>query len=208
LLSSAHREVDIADVIADGWVGQNLITRRRGCAVGACSDIVPTPGRRTIMRWIAIAAALLLAGAADAQTLYKCVAGNSTSYQQQPCPRTARLVRSIETTPEPPPTATQLAEQVRKARMDREESAFLSHLAGTDQTRAAYRLSRNRSSGYGSAGDRLSGSRSTNRVVAQGDGCTAAKTTRENELHAAGLGRTFELLSRLDDDVAHACKRR
>jgi len=164
------------------------------------------------MRRIAIAAALLIAGAADAQTLYKCVAGNSTSYQQQPCPRTARLVRSIETTPEPPPTATQLVEQARKAKMDREESAFLSHLAGTDQTRTAYRSSRNRSSGYGSSGYGSSGYRSTNRFVAQRDpqrdGCSAAKAARESALHAAGLGRTFELLRRLDDDVAEACQHR
>jgi hypothetical protein len=164
------------------------------------------------MRWIAIAASLLLAGAADAQTLYKCVSGKSTSYQQAPCPRTARLVRSIETTPEPPLTAMQLAEQARKAKMDREESAFLSHLAGTDQTRTAYRSSRNRSSGYGSSGYGSSGSRSANRFLAQRDpqrdGCSAAKVARDYALHAAGLGRTFELLRRLDDDVAEACKRR
>lgn len=157
------------------------------------------------MRWIAFAAALLLTGAADAQTLYKCVSGNSTSYQQQPCPRTARLVRSIETMPEPSPTASQLAEQARKAKMDREESAFLSHLAGTDQARSAYGPSRSRSSGYGA-----SGNRSANRVLAQRDpqrdGCSAARVARDNALHAAGLSRTFDLLRQLDDSVARACK--
>ncbi len=156
------------------------------------------------MRWIAIAAALLLAGAADAQTLYKCVAGSSTSYQQQPCARSAKLIRSIETTPEPPPTATQLAGQARKAKMDREESAFLSHLAGTDQAFNAYRSSRSRSSGYGT------GNRSSNRVLAQRDpqreGCSAAKAARDHALHAAGLSRTFDLLRQLDDSVAMACK--
>ena len=101
------------------------------------------------MRRIAIHAALsavvLLANTADAQTLYKCVASNVTSYQQVPCSRTARLVRTMETTPEPAPTATQLAEQARKTRMDREESAFLSHLAGTDQAASSYRVARTRS---------------------------------------------------------------
>ena len=42
----------------------------------------------------------------------------------------------------------------------------------------------------------------------QSDGCNAAKAARENALRAAGLGRTFELLRRLDDDVAEACQHR
>lgn len=162
------------------------------------------------MRRIAIAAALLIAGAADAQTLYKCVSGHGTSYQQTPCPPTARLVRSMETTPEPPPTAAQLAEQSRKVRLGREESAFLSHLAGTDQTRIAYRSSRNRSSGYGASGYRSSARTLTrgDPPYAQYDGCTAAKAAREKELRAASLNRSFDLLRKLDDSVAEACKRR
>lgn len=147
----------------------------------------------------AVATALSVADSADAQTLYKCVASNVTSYQQTPCPHNARLVRTMETTPEPAPTATQLAEQARKTRMDREESAFLSHLAGTDQVRTS-------SSGY------RSGYRSSGRLWAQRDsqhdGCSAAKASRENALRAAGLNRSFDLLRRVDDDVAEACKHR
>lgn len=153
------------------------------------------------MRRIAIAAALLLASAADAQTLYKCVSGHSTSYQQEPCPRTARMIRSIETVPEPPPTAAQLAEQARKAERDRAESAFLSHLAGTDQMRTAYRSSGHRFSGYRSSG------RAWAQRDPQQDGCNAAKATRGNVLRAVGLSRTVDLLRKLDDDVAEACKR-
>jgi hypothetical protein len=97
------------------------------------------------MRRIAVVVALLSLTSLShietvrAQTLYKCVSAKGTSYQQIPCPRSARLVRTMETVPEPPPTAAQLAEQALKAGRDREESAFLSHLAGTDQVRSSYR---------------------------------------------------------------------
>lgn len=164
------------------------------------------------MRRIAIVAALLLASAANAQTLYKCVSSNnSTSYQQARCPRTARLVRTMETTPEPPLTPDQIAEQTRKAQRDREESAFLSHLAGTDQMRSAYRTSRNRSSGYGAAAHRSAGgsmSRISSRLDPQADGCKAATATRVNVLRAAGLHRTFDLLRQLDADVEESCNKR
>lgn len=162
------------------------------------------------MRRITIAAALLLAGAADAQTLYTCVSSNGTSYQQQPCPRTARLIRSIETVPEPPPTAVQLAERAQKAQRDREESAFLSHLAGTEQLRS-YRSSGYRSSGYRSSGYRSSGYRSSGRALARrdspSDDCRAAKANRQSTLRATGLARNFDLLRKLDDDVSEACMR-
>jgi hypothetical protein len=134
---------------------------------------------------------LLLAGAADAQTLYKCVSKEMVSYQQTPCPPSARTVRSIQTAPEPPPTATQLAEQRRKAQQDRAESAFLSHLAGTDQPRSA---------------------RVSPRRIAARDprksACDAAKKSREHTLRAVGLDRSLDLLRRLDDEVAEACLRR
>lgn len=143
-----------------------------------------------------------------AQTLYKCVSANGTSYQQTPCPRSARLVRTIDTVPEPPPTASQLAEQALKVRRDREESAFLSHMAGTDQVglsaRSRYRSTKSRSSGHGFAGERYS--RSTRSRHDSQDTCLAAKDRRDNAIRSAGLDRTYDLLSHVDADVSDACK--
>jgi hypothetical protein len=145
------------------------------------------------MRRIALVATLLLAGAAHGQTLYKCVSRNMTSYQQTPCPPNARTVRSFQTVPEPLPTAAQRAERRQQAQEDRAESAFLSHLAGTDQPRAtgvpAYRLS----------------SRVATRDKQQSP-CDAAKRGRAYTLRTVGLHRNLDLLRRLDDDVAEACR--
>lgn len=144
-----------------------------------------------------------------AQTLYKCVSANRTSYQQTPCPRSARLVRTMETVPEPPPTAAQLAQQALKVRRDREESAFLSHLAGTDQVRSSDR-SGYRSANMRSSGIRFAGARESGRMRFQRDtetACTAAKITRDNAVRNAGLHRNFDLLRQLDADVSDACNR-
>jgi hypothetical protein len=138
--------------------------------------------------------ALLLAGAAHAQTLYKCVSSDMTSYQQAPCPPSARTVRSIQTVPEPPPTAAQRAEQRRKAQQDRAESAFLSHLAGTDQQRSTGASAYRPASRLATRGKRTST-------------CDVAKRSREHRLRTVGLNRNLDLLRRLDDDVAEACHR-
>ena len=152
------------------------------------------------MRRIAIAATLIFASTVDAQTLYKCVSRSGTSYQQTPCPSSARLVSSLVTTPEPAPTVEQLAEQARKAERDRAESAFLSHMAGSDQAGPSYGRSGSRSHGY-----RLS-ARSSRGLDGPRDACKAAKVARERAIEAIGLNRTVEILRRLDDGVAQACK--
>jgi hypothetical protein len=146
------------------------------------------------MRRIATLAVLLFAGAGNAQTLYKCVSRDMTSYQQTPCPATARTVRSIHTVPEPPPTPAQRAEQRRKAQHGRAESAFLSHLAGTDQFRST------------SASVRRTNR--TNRRDKQEAACEAAQRSRERTLQAVGLRRNLDLLRKLDDNVADACRGR
>jgi hypothetical protein len=140
-------------------------------------------------------AATFQLGAARAQTLYKCASRTGNSYQQSPCAASSRTVESMVTVPEPPPSAAQLAEQARKAEQGRAESAFLSHLAGTDRVSVPYRPARYR--GRSSA---------LTRPDAHGD-CRLAKATRTATLQAVGLGRTYELLRRLDDDVARACGR-
>lgn len=145
------------------------------------------------MRRIAMAI-LLLAGTAHAQTLYKCVSRDVTSYQQTPCPPMSRTVRSFQTVPEPPPTPAQRAEQRRQAQQDRAESAFLSHLAGTDQPRSR-RESRGRSSSRMAT------------VAKPKDACGYARRNREYTLRVVGLNRGIDLSRRLDDDVAEACRR-
>ena len=143
-----------------------------------------------------------------AQTLYKCVSTNGTSYQQIPCPRSARLVRTMETVPDAPPTVAQLAEQAMKAQRDREESAFLSRLAGTDQVqsgyRSGYRSANARSSGHRFAGERYSSNTRPQRDAQ--DACAEAKRSRDNAIRSAGLNRTFDLLRQLDVSVSDACK--
>ena len=150
------------------------------------------------MRRIATAACMFAAfqfGAADAQTLYKCASRTGNSYQQSPCAASSRLVESMVTVPEPRPTAAQLAEHARKAEQDRAESAFLSHLAGTDQIPMPYRAPR-----YASRST-ARGRRSSH----DGDRCRLAKATRKTTMQAVGLGRTYDLLRRLDAEVSEAC---
>ena len=134
--------------------------------------------------------------AAHAQTLYKCAAKSGNSYRQSPCLGTARTLATIDVAPEPPPTAAQLAQRARKAEQDRVESAFLSHLAGTDQPPAIYGATRRRTSSSRPA-----------RRSSSGDGCALAKATRKATLQAVGLDRTYDLLRRLDEEVASACNR-
>jgi len=151
------------------------------------------------MRRIAFpcAVALLLASGADAKTLYKCVSRNGVSYQQTPCPAAARTVRTIETTPEPSPTPAELAALDRKARQDRAESAFLSHLAGTDRLATVQR-------GYAPKNLRRRADNQSRNESA----CQSAKATRERTLRRVGLDRTIDLLRRLDDHAEQACGRR
>jgi len=143
------------------------------------------------MRRIAIIAALLLADSVSAQTLYKCVSRTGTSYQQAPCPAGARTSRTIDATPEPPLSAEELSQRARKAQQDRRESEYLSRMAGTDRMIATARRpgSRHAATPQGTRDNR----------------CVSAKTHRQRALDKAGLGRTFDLLSRLDADVAAAC---
>jgi hypothetical protein len=182
-------------MLCAGHARRNSATRPRGCAIAPTGSIVSAPQPEdNIMRRIAMVVALLLAGAAHGQTLYKCVSRDLTSYQQTPCPRSARTVRSIHTVPEPPPTSAERVQQRQKAQDDRAESAFLSHLAGTDQW-GSRRTSVNRSAGRRTRHDRFK------------DACDTATKHRERTLHKVGLDRGLDLSRRLDDEVAEACRR-
>jgi hypothetical protein len=147
------------------------------------------------MRRIVLMMTLLASGTACAQTLYKCVSASTISYQQAPCPPSARTMRRIDVTPEPPLTVGQRAEQAARREQDQAESAFLSRMAGTDSTAVAYRQSAHgRSSRYASVARRTD------------DRCSDAKATRTAVRRSLGLERNIDLLRRLDDDVAEACR--
>lgn len=143
------------------------------------------------MRRIAVVTiALSCVSIGHAQTLYQCAGHDGNSYQQTPCAASVHLVRTLETLPEPPPSREQLEARDRKAAQDRAESAFLSHLAGTDMV-SYVRSNRTRS-----------------RLTSGGhpDRCGRAKTIRAQRLADISLGRTVDLLRRLDADVAAACQ--
>src|SRR6476620_1368058 len=93
---------------------------------------VSAPGGVDMTRMTFVVALLWLTGVAHAQTLYHCRADGISSYQQSPCPASARMVSSIETIPEPAPTESQQRARAQQAEQGRIESAFLSHSAGTD----------------------------------------------------------------------------
>lgn len=132
---------------------------------------------------------LCLTGVAQAQTLYHCRAHGISSYQQSPCPASARMVSSIETTPEPAPTESQQRARVKQAEQDRAESAFLSHSAGTD-----YRSTTERSA------------RSAVGRKPQRNACQEARTAKSAALKVLGLKRTYDRLQSLDQSVADACR--
>lgn len=145
------------------------------------------------MRRIAFAGVLLFTSAAGAQTLYKCVAHGSVSYQQRPCPTAARTVRTIEFSPEAPPSAAVLAAREIKARQDRTESQFLARPDGFLAIRRG-------------AGSRSRERRGIDRRRNE-TACPTAKTKRERTLGRVGFDRNIDLLRKLDEDVADACRR-
>ncbi len=138
-----------------------------------------------------VLALLLASSGASAQVVFKCVGkGGAVSYQSAPCPSDASVPKLWEAQPEPPPSYDQLRARELKRQQDRAESAYLSRLAGTDRVAT--------SSASGHLIDQRD--RSSN---AQ---CEAAKRHREEALERAGLNRTYEFLSRLDEMVREACK--
>ncbi|HEY0502703.1 MAG TPA: DUF4124 domain-containing protein [Lysobacter sp.] len=129
----------------------------------------------------------LACGGAAAQQVFKCVDGDgAVSYQDAPCAAGSRQARAWQAAPEPPASAERQRELAEKQRRDREESAFLSHRAGTD----------------GAA----SGHVARSPAGASPSACEQAKAQRQRKLDDVGLRRTFDLLSRLDEQVRKACR--
>ena len=136
-----------------------------------------------------VVALFCLGGVARAQTLFHCRAHGVSSYQQSPCPASARMVGSIQTVPEPAPTESRRRARIEQAAQDRAESAFLSHSAGTD--------------------DRSTTLRSARTVAIrqpQRSACQDARTAKSAALKALGLNRTYDILQSLDQSVANACR--
>lgn len=130
---------------------------------------------------------VLLCGEVRAQSVHKCVGGDgAVSYQSGPCPAGSREAKSWQAPPDPPPDARRQRELEEKRRRDREESEYLSRRAGTDRAPGAAR-SRTASTPTASA-------------------CEAAKAQRQRTLDGIGLKRTYDLLTRLDEQVRQACR--
>lgn len=125
---------------------------------------------------------------ANAQQVYKCVKGKDVSYQSAPCDPTHIVARQWDATPDPEPTADEIAQREARRKQDAAESAQLKRAAGTHQTRSSGRSSRRTTA---SAADAR---------------CNAAKERRARKLESVGLKRTFDLLRKLDDAVHSACK--
>lgn len=126
------------------------------------------------------------APATAAQSLHKCVDRNGkVSYQSQPCAAGSRTSWVRDATPEPPPSPERRAAMRREKARREVESEYLAGLAR-----------RRRGAG---AGHTIS-------TLADPDACAAARQHRDKTLERVGLDRTFDLLRRLDDQVARACR--
>lgn len=141
---------------------------------------------RKEIAFFVVASLVVCAPRAAAQALHKCIGRDGqASYQSQPCDRGSRTVWVRDAAPERPPSVERQRSMRReKARRD-VESAYLAKLAG-----------RRRGSASGHA---ISTSRDAKR-------CEAARGRRERTLERVGLERDFDLLRRLDDEVARACR--
>jgi hypothetical protein len=123
-----------------------------------------------------------LAGGDD--LLRKCLAADGTaSYQNTPCPPDQSIAWEREIDRREPLSPAQLREQ--QARLQ---------AANTPAPRAA------------AAPRTVRAAPPTRRPAA--DPCAAAREKRRKTLDEVGLARTFDLLRRLDDEVARACRRR
>ena len=141
------------------------------------------------MRSLMFLAFLLLSPyAAHAQQVHKCVRGKDVSYQSAPCEAAYTLAKQWDATPQPEPSADEIARREAKRKQDAAESAQLRRAAGTERTRASGRSSQRTS------------------ISAADARCNAAKDRRAKKLEAVGLKRTFDLLRKLDDAVHSACK--
>ncbi|MFD0738111.1 hypothetical protein ACFQZQ_02245 [Lysobacter koreensis] len=149
-------------------------------------------GSRSIASACALALLLLaqLPGSARGQAVYKCVAkGRPPSYQSQPCPSSSRIAAIREYRPEAPPTHEQLLERRRREAQGRQDSAYLSRIAGTDR-----QAGRQRDSARGHV------------LPTGGNACESAKRDRDAWERRVGLSRSYDALRAWNDTVHRACR--
>ena len=115
----------------------------------------------------------------NAQSVHKCIApGGAVSYQSAPCERPSREAANWEAPLDPPPSAQR--RHVPSSRDVREPGS--AHRAS--RTGSAYIVPK----------------------APKPSACEVAKATRDRTLERVGLKRTFDLLSRLDEQVRNACR--
>lgn len=126
---------------------------------------------------------------ASAQVINRCVGkGGAVGFYSGPCPAGYQQSRSWDATPEAPPTNDELWKRYYQRKQGEADSRYLSQLAGTSRASEA-------------AGHQV---RATNaRNDAQ---CEIAKMHRADALERAGLNRSYDFLSRLDEMVRDACR--
>src|SRR5690242_2332799 len=125
----------------------------------------------------------MLSGSASAETLYKCVAKNgAVSYQSFSCEPGQHVARAREYVPESRPSYEDEAARQRKRERDSAESAYLSRLAGTTR-----------------ANSRPGGGQASIQMPQNSSACSSARASRQAALERAGLNRTYDLLSKLDE---------
>jgi len=154
------------------------------------ADTADTADHRGRTAWLAASwAAVLLLPVPDAaaQAIYKCVVrGKPPSYQSEPCATNARVAAVRPYQPEPVPSAQDLQARRDRERRARQDSAYLSTLAGT-------------------TGRAVAPSRGA--IVPVGSGqCEATKRERDAWERRVGLNRTIDALRAWNDRVYAACR--
>lgn len=130
-------------------------------------------------RWWWLAA--LWCAHVDAQGVHKCIAPDgAVSYRDTPCERPSRDAADWEAPQDLPPSRPVETSHAAAIRADRPRSTpgRSARSAGTHIARGAPKPS----------------------------ACEAAKAHRDQTLERVGLKRTFDLLSRLDEQVRNACR--
>ncbi|MDI1253411.1 hypothetical protein [Thermomonas sp.] len=123
-----------------------------------------------------LALLLLLAGNANAQTVYKCVSGSgAVSWQSLPCAQGMRTMRSLAYTPEAPITLPASSHAPVKT-------------VGRSHPKSGYHRV------------------SARAQRPKPDACARARERRQATLERVGLKRNFDLLSKLDADVRSVCR--
>lgn len=141
--------------------------------VTASRHVMPVAG--IVLSWA------LIACPATAQTIYRCVQkGRPVSLQSTPCDRGAATTRTRHYTPEPAPTANDLA--WKRYRIEREMAL------------------RNQAQRAGAA------SGSVVVLPAGGSACAQAKAERDAWERRVGLNRTIDGMRAWQERVYHACR--